>query len=84
MTMGKISFANSNNTSIMMSAIINFPPGFDENKKFSAIVVSHPGGGVKEQTAGTYARKFAEAGFVTMGWLVSDHFPAFSGAASRT
>lgn len=69
--MGKISFVNSNNTSITMSAVVNFPPGFDEKKKYPAIVVSHPGGGVKEQTAGTYARKLAELGFVTIAYDAS-------------
>lgn len=69
--MGKISFANSNNKTISMSAVINFPDGFDQKKRYPAIVVSHPGGGVKEQTAGTYAKKFAQQGFVTIAYDAS-------------
>lgn len=51
----KVSFTNSNNPTISLSAVIYFPPKFDETRQYPAIVVSHPGGGVKEQTAGTYA-----------------------------
>ena len=64
--MKKVSFHNKNGHNITIAAVINFPEGFDESKKYPAIVVTHPGGGVKEQTAGLYARKLAEKGFVTI------------------
>lgn len=66
--MGKISFKNTNNPTIDMAAVINFPEGFDESKSYPAVIVSHPGGGVKEQTAGTYAQKLADEGFVTIAF----------------
>ncbi|MBS1694253.1 MAG: alpha/beta hydrolase [Actinobacteria bacterium] len=62
-----------------LSAVINFPPGFDESEHYPAVVVSHPGGGVKEQTAGLYAAKVAEAGFVTIAYDAS-----FQGASTGT
>lgn len=71
MSQQKINFKNSNNYNITMSAFINFPEGFDESKKYPAIVVSHPGGGVKEQTAGLYAKKIAEQGFITIAYDAS-------------
>lgn len=69
--MGKISFKNSNNATIAMSAVINFPEGFDDGGRYPAVIVSHPGGGVKEQTAGIYAKKLAEKGFVTIAYDAS-------------
>ncbi|WP_067734789.1 alpha/beta hydrolase [Novosphingobium naphthalenivorans] len=79
--MEKISFVNSNNPTIIMSAVIAFPEGFDASRRYPAIVVSHPGGGVKEQTAGTYGRKLAELGFVTVAYDAS--YQGESGGAPR-
>jgi fermentation-respiration switch protein FrsA (DUF1100 family) len=42
------------------------PANFDPVKKYPAVVVAHPNGGVKEQTAGLYAQRLAELGYVTM------------------
>lgn len=69
--MNKVNFPNSNNTTITMAAVINFPEGFDDSQQYPAIVISHPGGGVKEQTAGTYAAKLAKEGFVTIAYDAS-------------
>ncbi|TNE42149.1 MAG: alpha/beta hydrolase [Alphaproteobacteria bacterium] len=69
--MEKVNFTNTNNPAIRMAALINFPEGFDKGQKYPAIVVSHPGGGVKEQTAGTYAARLAKEGFVTIAYDAS-------------
>jgi len=64
----KVNF-KSNNLNVV--ANMYFPGNFDENQKYSAIVVNHPAGGVKEQTAGLYAEKLAELGYVTMAYDAS-------------
>ncbi|MBV1843099.1 alpha/beta hydrolase [Photobacterium ganghwense] len=66
--MSKVTFKNLNGQGIEISAEINFPRNFDESKQYPAIVVSHPGGGVKEQTAGLYARKLSEHGLITIAF----------------
>lgn len=71
MSQEKISIKNGNGQGITLASFINFPEGFDAGKKYPSVIVSHPGGGVKEQTAGLYAKKLAENGFVTVAYDAS-------------
>lgn len=42
------------------------PANYDPQKKYPAIAVAHPNGGVKEQVAGLYAQRLAEIGYITI------------------
>lgn len=64
-----------------IAANIYTPAGYDANKKYPAIVVAHPNGGVKEQVAGLYAQRLAEAGYITIAADAS--FQGASGGQPR-
>ncbi|WP_410210823.1 alpha/beta hydrolase [Aquirhabdus sp.] len=49
-----------------ISANVYTPANYDPQKKYPAVVVAHPNGGVKEQTAGLYAQHLAEHGYITI------------------
>ena len=49
-----------------ISANVYTPADYDPKKKYPAIVVAHPNGGVKEQVAGLYAQRLAEKGYITI------------------
>ena len=51
---------------INIAANVYTPANYDPSKKYSAIVVAHPNGGVKEQVAGLYAQSLAESGYITI------------------
>ncbi|WP_458319921.1 alpha/beta hydrolase [Mycolicibacterium brisbanense] len=56
---------------ISMAGNLFLPPDFDPEQRYPALVTVHPGGGVKEQTAGLYAGKLSEQGFVTLAFDAS-------------
>jgi len=51
---------------IDIAANVYTPANYDASKKYPAVVVAHPNGGIKEQTAGLYAQRLAEAGYITI------------------
>ena len=59
-----------------IAANIYTPANYNAEGKFPAVVVAHPNGGIKEQTAGLYAQRLAEAGYIT---IVAD--AAYQGAS---
>jgi fermentation-respiration switch protein FrsA (DUF1100 family) len=51
---------------IEISANVYTPANYDPSKRYPAVVVAHPNGGVKEQVAGLYAQRLAESGYITI------------------
>lgn len=53
---------------VKIAANVYLPADYDENssKLYPALTVAHPNGGDKEQVAGLYAQKLAEAGYITI------------------
>jgi uncharacterized protein len=51
---------------IDIAANIYTPANYDPSKKYPAVVVAHPNGGVKEQVAGLYAQRLAENGYIAI------------------
>ena len=63
-TVEKVAFKNQYRMSIAGNLFV--PKGSNRDAKLPAIVVGHPMGAVKEQSANLYATKMAERGFVTL------------------
>ncbi|KAK3835238.1 MAG: dienelactone hydrolase domain-containing protein [Linnemannia elongata] len=61
-----VTFPSNNN--IKLAGHLYVPASYKEGERLPAIVVLHPGGGVKEQTAGTYAAELAKHGFITLAF----------------
>lgn len=76
--MYRLSFPNQYKMNVVGHLFI--PKSFDKNQKHPAIIVGHPMGAVKEQSADVYAATLAERGFITMAidlsfWGESDGEP---------
>ncbi|WDY55868.1 alpha/beta hydrolase [Pseudomonas sp. PSKL.D1] len=69
--MHNVTIHTLNGHGITLAAVIHQPAGFDAGKQYPAIVVAHPGGGVKEQAAGLYAQKLAEQGLLAIAFDAS-------------
>ena len=63
-TVKKVTFKNQYQMKVTGNLFI--PKNLDRNAKNPAIIVGHPMGAVKEQSANLYATKMAEQGFVTL------------------
>jgi fermentation-respiration switch protein FrsA (DUF1100 family) len=63
-TAQKVAFKNQYNMTVAGNLFI--PKNLNQDSKSPAIVVGHPMGAVKEQSANLYAQKLAEQGFVTL------------------
>ncbi|MBW4607429.1 MAG: alpha/beta hydrolase [Hassallia sp. WJT32-NPBG1] len=63
-TVYKVTFKNQYKMNVAGHLFI--PKNLDQSKKHSAIIVGHPMGAVKEQSANVYAANMAERGFVTL------------------
>lgn len=75
----KVSYPNR--YGITISADMYRPKDFDASRKYAALVVGTPYGGVKEQGAGIYAQTMAERGFVAIAF--DESFNGESGGEPR-
>lgn len=53
---------------LKIAANIYTPAGYDPEKRYPALVVAHPNGGVKEQVAGLYSQRMAEQGYICLAF----------------
>ncbi|MEH0664373.1 alpha/beta hydrolase [Vibrio scophthalmi] len=77
----KITFRNAN-MAWDMSALVLFPEGFDESKRYPTMISVHPFGSCKEQTSGAvYGKALAKLGYVVIAFDAS--FQGESGGLPR-
>ena len=78
LTVNKVRFPNQ--YAMTIAGNLYLPKDLDRNRTYPALIVGHPMGAVKEQSANLYAIKMAEKGFVTLSvdlpyWGESDGQP---------
>ena len=75
------SVSYNNRFGIKIAADLYLPKDFNESKKYAAIIIGAPYGGVKEQGPGIYAQNLAERGFVALTFDPS--YNGYSGGEPR-
>jgi len=60
-----VSFKNGN---LNLAGELRFPPGFDANAQYAALIIVMPGSNVKEQIGAFYGERMAQRGFVTLAF----------------
>lgn len=69
---------------LKIAANVYTPAGYDRAKSYPALVVAHPNGGVKEQVAGLYSQRMAEAGYICLAFDAAYQEPVKGNRAVRT
>lgn len=59
------------NGAVPIAGSLHLPDDFDAAARYPALVCTHPGNGVKEQTAANYASRMATRGFVALAFDAS-------------
>lgn len=75
------SVSYKNRYGIMISADLYMAKNIDMEKKYPAVIIGPPYGGVKEQGPGIYAQELAQRGFVALAFAPS--FNGYSGGEPR-
>ncbi|WP_223834309.1 alpha/beta hydrolase [Spirosoma profusum] len=70
-----------NRYGITVASHLYMPKNMDTSKKYPAVVIGTPYGGVKEQGAGIYAQNMAERGFIALA--IDESYNGESGGENR-
>lgn len=56
---------------LKIAGLLFLPANFDKEKKYPAIVITHPGGGVKEQCSSLYGWNLSQNGYIALAFDAS-------------